>query len=428
NPLLALISVVPAPLVIYFSRKFTRRMSTGYDSIQKIFADLTEGVREAFAGIRVVKAYQREAWGHRRIEDEGNNYLNANIKLARTIALFFPMMALFTNLSLAIVIWLGGSLTVFGEISTGEFVAFIGYLNLLTWPMMAIGWVTNLYQRGSASMRRINRILDEKPEITDPSLFRKLPAIRGGIIFKDFNFRYSNKSEYALKGISMTIEPGQTVAIVGRVGSGKTTLLQVIPRLLDGPVGSLFIDGEDILDYPLRDLRKSIGFVTQDSIIFSDTIRNNVVFGRDSISEDELEKALKTAEIHEDILKLEKGVETVLGERGITLSGGQRQRLTIARSLLSDPPILILDDSLSMVDTRTEESILNNILELRKNKTNLIVSHRYSTISRADLIAVFENGVLVEIGDYKSLMKKRNEFARLYRKQLLAQELGIGMK
>ena len=277
-------------------------------------------------------------------------------------------------------------------------------------------------------MRRINRILDEEPEVFDLSVPLKLPPIRGSIVLKDFNFQYPSTVEYALKGISMEIEPGQTVALVGRVGSGKTTLLQVIPRLFDVTAASLFIDGKDIQDYPLKHLRESIGFVTQDTIIFSDTIRNNVIFGRDPISDDQLEVALKTAMIYEDILKLEKGLDTVLGERGITLSGGQRQRLTIARSLVNNPPILILDDSLSMVDTRTEESILNNILELRKNMTNLIVSHRYSTISRADLIAVFEKGNLVELGDYRSLMKKGNKFARLYRRQRLAQELGIGAK
>jgi ATP-binding cassette subfamily B protein len=270
-------------------------------------------------------------------------------------------------------------------------------------------------------------MLDESPEIKNTSVLLKSPVTKGGIVFKDFNFKYPNKIEYALKAVSMEIEPGQTVALVGKVGSGKTTLLQAIPRLLDVAGDCLFIDGKDIKDYPLKDLREGIGFVTQDTIIFSDTIRNNVVFRRESISDVQLDAALKSAMIYEDIYNLEKGVDTVLGERGITLSGGQRQRLTIARSLVTNPPILILDDSLSMVDTHTEESILNNILEIRKNKTNLIVSHRHSTISRADLIAVFENGALIELGDYKSLMKKGNEFARLYRRQLLASELGIGV-
>ena len=427
NPPLALISLIPAPIVIYLTRIFTRRMSTGHERVQKTFSDLTERVREAFAGIRVIKAYSRESWQYGKIEKEGRGYIFENMQLARTLALFFPMMAIFINLGLIIVIWLGGRLTILGHITTGDFVAFISYLNLLAWPMMAIGWVTNLIQRGSASMRRINRILEEVPEINDPPRSRDIPRIRGSIRFRGVSLRYPGKTTDALNDINLTIEAGQTFALVGRVGSGKTTLLHIIPRLFNAPGGTVFIDGMDIRDIPLKILREGIGFVTQEAIIFSDTVRNNVLFGRSGISEKTLEAALKTAQVYDEIQALENGVETLLGERGITLSGGQRQRLCISRALISDPPILILDDALSMVDTRTEELILNQILEYRKDKTNLIVSHRLSTISRADNIAVLDRGELVEEGDHRTLLGIGNEYARLYEKQVLNQEIEMGI-
>ncbi len=427
NPYLTLISIIPAPIIIYLSRKLTRRMSSGYEMVQKRFSDLTERVREAFAGIRVIKAYTREPWEYQRIEEEGKRYVFENIQLAKTISLFSPMMIVLTNLGLVIVIWLGGRLTILGHITTGDFVAFIAYINLLAWPMMAMGWVTNLLQRGAASMRRINDILQEVPEIIGPSQTRVITRIKGSIEFKELSLKYPGQKEYALKEINLLIEAGQTVSLVGRVGSGKTTLLHTIPRLFDTRKGSVSIDGMDVRDIPLKTLRESIGFVTQESIIFSDTILNNVLFGRSDIGKETLEATLRAAQIYDEIKTFERGLDTILGERGITLSGGQRQRLTIARALLSDPSILILDDALSMVDTRTEERILSRILEFRKHKTNLIVSHRLSTISRADFIAVLDRGELVEVGNHKTLMDKGKEFTRLYERQRLAQELEIGV-
>lgn len=425
SPLLTLISLIPTPAIIYGTRILTRQMSTGYERVQKTFSDLTERVREAFAGVRVIKAYTRESWQNEKIRETGRRYVAENMGLARTFAIFFPMMAIFTNLGLAIVIGLGGRLTILGHITTGDFVAFISYLNLLTWPMMAIGWVTNLIQRGAASMRRINRILDEVPEIHDFAQAGRDHGIRGAITFKGLSLRYPGQSRYAIKDLDLAVEAGQTMVLVGRVGSGKTTLFHVIPRLFSAPVGTVFIDGTEIHDIPLRLLREHIGFVTQETIVFSDTIRNNVLFGRDGIPEEKLESALKTAQIYDEIQRFDNGLDTLLGERGITLSGGQRQRLTIARAIIGEPPILILDDALSMVDTRTEERILNSILAFRKDKTNLLVSHRLSTISRADLIVVLERGEMVEAGDHNSLLAKGNEYARLYRRQLLAEELEI---
>jgi ATP-binding cassette subfamily B multidrug efflux pump len=427
NVRLTLIALIPAPIIIVLTRILTRRMSTGFENAQKTFADLTERAREVFAGIRVIKAYNRESWAHQNIEEEGQRYISVNMGLAKTLAFFFPMMVIFTNIGLAIVIWLGGRLTILGDITTGDFVAFISYLNLLAWPMMAMGWVTNLVQRCSASMRRINGILEELPEIRDSAQSIHIPQIRGKIEIEGLSFTHPGQSFYALKDIHLKIETGDTIAVVGRVGAGKTTLLQTITRLLDAPAGTIFVDGWNVRQIPLQTLRKNIGFVTQEVFIFSDTIRNNVLFGRTGVSQDHLETVLRAADIFEDIKNLEKGLDTFLGERGITLSGGQRQRLTIARALILDPPILILDDALSMVDTRTEERILNQVLSLRQNKTNLIVSHRISTISRAERIAVLERGELVELGTHENLLKKSGIYTTLYEKQVIAEELEIGV-
>jgi len=425
DPSLTLISILPAPILIFVTRILTRRMSSGYEKVQATFSDLTERAREAFAGIRVVKAYAREPWTYGKLKNEGETYIRENIHLTKTIGFFSAMMVIFTNLGLAIVIWFGGRLTILGHITTGDFVAFISYLNLLMWPMMAIGWVTNMIQRGAASMRRLNRVFNEVPEIQDVSPKGDVGLLQGGIEFRGAGITYPGASRPAIREVRFTVEAGQTAAFVGKVGCGKSTLLQVIPRLFNVPRGTVFIDGMDLQDIPLKSLRQSIGFVTQEVFIFSDTIRNNVLFGREGLSEETLVKALKTAEIHEEIMALDQGLDSLLGERGITLSGGQRQRLSIARAILTDPSVLILDDALSMVDTRTEERILNQILASRKGKTNLIVSHRISTISRADVIGVLVDGELVETGDHQTLIEKGKEYARLYERQRLEQELEI---
>jgi ATP-binding cassette subfamily B protein len=425
DPSLTLISILPAPILIFFTRILTRRMSSGYERVQATFSELTERAREAFAGIRVIKAYAGESWTYGKLKKEGETYIRENIHLTKTIGFFSAMMVIFTNLGLAIVIWFGGRLTILGHITTGDFVAFISYLNLLMWPMMAIGWVANMIQRGAASMRRLNRVFNEVPEIQDVATQQDVGLLQGGIEFRGAGITYPGAGRPAIREVRFTVEVGQTVALVGKVGCGKSTLLQVIPRLFNVPRGTVFIDGVDIQDVPLKSLRQSIGFVTQEVFIFSDTIRNNVLFGREGVSEETLVKALKTAEIYEEIMALDQGLDSLLGERGITLSGGQRQRLSIARAILTDPPVLILDDALSMVDTRTEERILNHILESRKGKTNLIVSHRISTISRADVIGVFVDGELVETGDHQTLIEKGKEYARLYERQRLEQELEI---
>jgi ATP-binding cassette subfamily B protein len=420
---LTLISLIPAPLVIYFTMILTRRMSTGYERVQGVFSDLTEKVREAFSGIRVIKAYSREPWAAEIVSREGERYVSENVLLARTIGLFFPLMSIFTSLGLAAVIWIGGRLTILGDITTGDLVAFISYLGLLAWPMMATGWVTNLLQRGSASMRRINAILKEEPEISDPPEQHAHPDFTGRIEFKGVSMTYPGQGTEALKEISLKIEKGMTVAIVGHVGAGKTTLLHALARVYDPLKGAIYIDGMDIRSLPLSHLRRSIGLVTQETMIFSDTIRGNIFFGRPGFSEAEIFETLRNVQFLDDVQAFDYGIDTLLGERGITLSGGQRQRLSLARAIIANPPILILDDALSMVDMRTEERILSRILSSREGRTTLIVSNRVSTISRADLVVVLENGSVVEIGNHCSLLEKGREYARLYERQILAEEL-----
>jgi len=424
SPQLTAISLIPAPIIILFTRMLTRRMSIGFEKVQKTFSDVTERVREAFAGIRVVKAFNREEWEYERVKAEGERYISENMRLARILALFFPMMVLFTNLGLAIVLWMGGRLAIFGKISTGDFVAFISYLNLLTWPMMAMGWVTNLVQRGSASMRRINAILGETPEINEPTAPIIISEVRGEIEIRGLRFRYPNKSSPQLRDIRLHIIPGETVAFAGKVGSGKTTLLKAMARLVEIPPGTFFLDGHDALDIPLRFLRKNIGFVPQEVFLFSDTVQENLLLGRDGISDEVLERVLDIAAMKDEVADLEGGLEAVLGERGISLSGGQRQRLTVARALVTDPAVLILDDAFSMVDTRTEERILNRIFSSRKGKTTIIVSHRPSTLARADRIFVMEDGEIVEQGRPERLLAKGGVYTRLYEEKRIAEELG----
>jgi ATP-binding cassette subfamily B multidrug efflux pump len=423
---LTLIALIPAPVVILVTRALTKRMSERFESVQKTFADLTEQVRESFAGVKVIKAHDREEWEYGKTKKMGAKYVSENMRLARTLAIFFPIMSIFSNAGLAIVIWLGGGSVILGEITPGDFVAFIAYLNLLTWPMMAMGWVTNLIQRGSASMRRINRILEEKPEINDPLPTSPLTRREdSAIVITDLSLKFSGLSDYALKNISLEIDRGETVAVVGKVGSGKTTLLEIIPRLLNIPPGKVFVEGQDICLLPLQKLREKIGFVTQDLFLFSDTVRNNISFGRE-LTDEEIMESLHIADISEEIQGLEAGIDTLMGEMGKTLSGGQRQRLTIARALVRPFPILIMDDALSMVDMRTEEKILNRILDIRRNKTTLIVSHRSSTILRADRIIVLDKGRIVEQGTHNNLITLDGKYASLYKQQLITERLEMG--
>lgn len=420
---LALIALIPAPVVILLTRTLTRRMAAGFEDVQRQFSDLTERVREGLAGIWVIKAFGRENWQYNRVKAEGQKYVEHNLKLARTLSLFFPMMAIFTNAGLVIVIWLGGRLTIFGQITTGDFVAFTSYLNLLTWPMMALGWVTNLIQRASASIKRINAILDEKPEITSTDSPMRPCHIRGEIRLSRLTYRYPGQKHPALRNVSLTIKAGETVAIVGRVGCGKTTLLSALVRMINIRPETLFIDNQEVHRIPLQILRQAIGFVPQQTLLFSDSIRNNIVLGRNHITHEQIERALDTALITEEIEKLPKGIDTIIGERGATLSGGQRQRIALARAIVGDPRILVLDDALSMVDIQTEGEILRKLLHLREGKTNIIVSHRTSTLARVDRIAVMDKGKIIDVGPHDFLIESCQLYRQLYEGSKYSEEL-----
>ena len=423
HPLLTMIAMIPAPLVIIFSRVFSRRMAAGYEATQRSYADVTERVREAFAGIRVVKAYGREAWTRERVRDKSQDYVRANLRLAKSLGMFYPLMAVFTNVGLAVVVGLGGRLAIMDQISIGDFVAFTVYLNLLTWPMIAMGWVTNLVQRGGASMRRINTILNTMPEITSKAKDDGKLILDGRISIKSLNFVHPGAKAPVLKNLSLEILKGSTTAIVGPVGCGKSTVLHTLVRLMDPPEGAVFFDGRDVHDIPLKQLRRSLGVVTQIATVFSDSIEANVAFGRPDISREKVLEALAAASFDQEVLEMEKGLDTLVGERGITLSGGQRQRLCLARAMVEDPPILILDDALSMVDTRTEERIVNRLLNHRKGRTTILVTHRMSTLKRADNIFVLDKGRLAESGKHQKLMDHNGLYAALYRRQQLSNGL-----
>ncbi|MFW6146867.1 MAG: ABC transporter ATP-binding protein [Thermodesulfobacteriota bacterium] len=422
NVPLTLISLIPTPFIVYFSLVLTRRLGKQFRQAQRTFSELTESTREAFAGIRIVKAYNRQNWEYSRVKQKGDTYIENNLEVGRTLALFLPVMTLFTNVGLAVVIWLGGRLTIAGTTTAGDFVAFISYLNLLTWPMMALGWVSNLIQRGSASMKRINSILEEVPEIGTLSTEPHKGPLGRQISFHHLTFSYPNRREPALEDITLTIKTGQTVAIVGGVGSGKSTLLHTIPRLVETGRDMIRIDGVSLQDIDLAVLRGSIGFVTQEPYVFSDTIENNIVFGRE-IDQNTLEHVLQVSQLLEEINMIPGGIQAMLGEGGVTLSGGQRQRLTIARAIVQNPPILILDDALSQVDTGTEAAILSGILRARKERTTIIVSHRLTTIKKADIICVLKEGRLVEKGSHELLFRAGGEYTRLYERQRLSEKL-----
>ena len=424
SPRLTLLALIPMPFIVIFSRRLTRRMASGYERVQEVFADLTERVREAVSGIRVVKAYARESWTLDRLRREGERYVDENLRLARTLALLFPLMVVFTNLGLCVVVWFGGRLAILDRISTGDFVAFTTYLNLLAWPLMAMGWVVNLMQRGATSMKRIRRILQETPDIVSASDPEPLPEpLRGSIRIEGLTVRYPGQRHDALQDVRLAVEAGWTAAVVGRVGSGKTSLLLSIPRLLPVPEETVYLDGVDVTRTDLGELRGRIGVVTQETLLFSDTFRNNLLLGRRDVPDGILVDALRTAQLYEELRDLDRGLDTLVGERGLSLSGGQRQRLTIARALVSDPPVLILDDALSMVDTRTEARILNRILARRAGRTTLFVSNRLSTIRRADRIFVLERGRLVEEGNHADLLEKGGAYAALYARRRLERRL-----
>jgi ATP-binding cassette subfamily B protein len=380
-------------------------------------------VREAITGIRVIRAYVLEEREKERLSDLSKDYVRRNLNVTKVWGMFFPLMLFFSNLSMAIVLYFGGELTIFQSISAGDFVAFMSYLGLLSWPMMALGLAINMIQRGSASMDRLNRIFAESPEIYDASSIHHLDLLEGSIEARGLSFSAGNGGNPLLRDIYITVEKGERLVVVGRTGAGKTVFCNLLARILEPPQGQLFFNGFEIHEIPLEVLRRSIGYVPQDTFLFSDTIHENIAFGKMDATEREIEEAARLAQIYEEIMEFPEGMNTIVGERGITLSGGQRQRIAIARAVLMNPPIFILDDALSSVDIQTEERILEGLDKFLKGKTTILITHRIAPLRRADRIIVLEEGQVVETGDHETLLSRGGIYADLYRQRQLEEEL-----
>jgi ATP-binding cassette, subfamily B, multidrug efflux pump len=421
NAKLTLWALLPLPLLslsIYLVNNVINRRS---EEIQKSLSDLSTFVQEAFSGIRVLKSFAREADSLRQFESESEIYRHKSLQLYRVNALFFPLMLSLIGLSTILTVYIGGAEVIRGQASIGNIAEFILYVNLLTWPVTSLGWITSIVQRAAASQKRINEFLLTRSDIVSDENLRT--PIQGQVEFRSVSFYYPGSSNAALSDISFRIQPGQCLAVIGTTGSGKSTIANLISRLYDASAGEILIDGTDIRRYDPAHLRSAIGYVPQDVFLFSDTIAGNVAFGARQLSPEQVERALRSADLYDNVMEFPGQLNTILGERGITLSGGQKQRLSIARAIVREPNILILDDCLSAVDTKTENAILHNLSELMRGRTSLIISHRVSSAKLADWIVVIDNGCIVEEGDNTTLMAKNGVFKTLYEKQLLAESL-----
>jgi ATP-binding cassette subfamily B protein len=420
NTRLTVFSLLPLPILaitIYYVHSMINHRS---EKIQEQLSSLSSFVQETFSGIRVIKAYVREDDIRRKFNIESENYKSHSMSLVQIQALFYPMMLLLVGLSTIITVYIGGVEVINGNISSGNIAEFIVYVNQLTFPVMSLGWVTSLIQRAAASQKRINEFLNTNPEIN--SVLGEKTELQGNVTFKNVSFKYPDTGIQAIKNISFEAKNGEFLAIIGRTGSGKSTIANLLMRMYDADNGQILLDGKPIGRLDIQHFRQQIGFVPQEVFLFSETIDNNIAFGLTEAEPEKVEMAAKNAAVYENIMEFDKGFQTLIGERGITLSGGQKQRLSIARAIIKEPQILIFDDCLSAVDTKTEEEILSNLSNLMKNKTSILIAHRVSTIKNADRILVMDNGEIVEQGTHTNLMALKGVYFDLFEKQLLEEQ------
>ncbi len=431
---LTFIAVIPIPLISYVVYRIGKAVNYKFERVQKQFSDLTTRTQENLSGIKVVKAYTREKGETENFRAISLDYMKKNLDLAKVQAFSFPIMFSMIGVSLVTVLYVGGNKIIGGRLTLGELTAFMIYLGLLAWPIISLGWVVNLTQRANASMKRLCEVFDNKPVITDSTVGthaadngngvkNTVSEISGSIEFKELSFRYHKNFPYVLRNVNLKIESGETIGIIGHTGSGKSTLVNLIPRLFEAEEGKILFDGRDIKEIPLRVLRTSIGYVPQETFLFSDSIEHNISYGKKDIDKDRIIWAAKISQIYKDIVSFPNRFDTVLGERGINLSGGQKQRASIARALFADPKILILDDAFSAVDTYTEEEILTGLKDVMKNRTTILISHRVSTLKDSDRIVVLKDGSIAELGTHESLIQQEGIYADIYFKQLLEEEL-----
>jgi ATP-binding cassette subfamily B protein len=424
DPWLTAFALIPLPVLAAFVKYFGAAIHHRFEKIQEQLSDISAITQESLSGVRVVRAYGQEPFEIARFRAANEEYVARNRALIRLQGMYYPSMSLLMGIGALLVLWLGSREVIAGRMSLGELVAFNAYLMMLAWPMIAFGWVTNLLQRGTASWKRMLEVIDAVPAIAEPPVPAPIASasqLRGDIEFRHLTFAYGDRP--VLADISATIPAGTTTAIVGATGSGKSTLLSLLPRLHDAPPGTVFIDGIDVRQLPLRVLREAIGFVPQEPFLFSATLAENIAFGVADAGRDRVEQAAAVARLDKDVADFPNGYETVVGERGITLSGGQKQRTAIARAVITDPRILVLDDALSAVDTYTEEEILQRLSAVMRQRTSIIVSHRISTVRGADQILVLDGGRIAERGTHDSLVRHNGIYAELYRQQLLEEEL-----
>lgn len=422
NLKLTLLAILPFPIMAFVVHRIARKLNKAHLEIQTQYAAITSKVQENFSGIRIIKAYVQELGEIKVFKGLNRDFIDKNLSMVKLRGLMMASMGILVGIGSLIVLWFGGSEVIRNNLTLGEFVAFFAYLSMLTWPMIALGWVINLFQQGNASMRRLNGILNTKPDIDDlEKADDVLQNIEGKIEFRSVSFAY--KDVTVLKDINLKIKKGMTLAIVGPTGCGKSSLINLIPRMFDATEGEVLIDGKNVQEIPLQVLRKNIGYVPQDTFLFSETIRNNIAFGVNAVGEDEIFEAAEVSQIRKDVLDFPKQFETLLGERGINISGGQKQRTAIARAVIRKPKILILDDSLSAVDTYTEEAILQGLKKIMAERTSIIVSHRVSAVKEAELIIYLKDGEIVERGTHDELVALGGHYAELFEKQLLEEAL-----